>query len=295
MASNLVRWMRGRTHLPAPAAEAIEQLGQLAEQTPALREAAAIQVAIVREIYARPLALGAPELSPERAAAKRADGVPLLRGETLAFELPAVERLLLRLCQAIGPQLAEPAAAQRIAQAAQRGQFTLADLVRQAIDGEAGALHERAAELGLDGPLLGTLLRFCLLPGLSQLAGELAPGRGAPAWPHCYCPICGSWPLLAEQRGLEQLRYLRCGLCAAGWQADRQLCPFCGNRNHQRLGYQHIAGADHERAATCEECRGYLKVLASLAPLTPLELIVRDLATLPLDMIALERGYLAPS
>lgn len=87
---------------------------------------------------------------------------------------------------------------------------------------------------------------------------------------------------------------MRCGLCAAEWQADRIFCPFCGTREHERLGYLHVEGADHERAATCEQCRGYLKVLASLAPLAPLDLLVQDLATLHLDLIALERGYMAP-
>ncbi len=294
MASNLLSRLRGRAPLPAQVVAARERLGQLAEQHPALREAAAIQSAILQAAYDRPLALATPALMPEQLAAKRAEGVPLLHGEGLAPRPAAAEDMLLRLCAAAGPRLDRPTEAQALAAALRRGQLAPAELLRQALDGEANALHGQAAELGLNGQLLGTLLRFSLFPALTQLAAELAPKPGAAAWGHGYCPVCGSWPLLAEQRGLEQLRYLRCGLCAAEWQADRLRCAFCGTRDHEQLGYLHVEGAEHERAATCEQCRGYLKVLASLAPLAPLELVVQDLATLHLDMIALERGYMAP-
>ena len=48
------------------------------------------------------------------------------------------------------------------------------------------------------------------------------------------------------------------------------------------------------RAAICEECRGYVKMLATLGPLSPLHLLVADVATLHLDLIAAERGYAPP-
>jgi formate dehydrogenase maturation protein FdhE len=67
-----------------------------------------------------------------------------------------------------------------------------------------------------------------------------------------------------------------------------------GSRNHEDLGYLHVEGADQQRAITCEQCHGYVKVLASLMAIPPLELVVQDLATLHLDMIALERGYTPP-
>jgi hypothetical protein len=38
-----------------------------------------------------------------------------------------------------------------------------------------------------------------------------------PAWSHGYCPVRGAWPALAEARGLERARRLRCGRSAANW------------------------------------------------------------------------------
>jgi FdhE protein len=292
--NSIGRLLGRREQLPAEVADAIARLGRLAEATPALGQAAAIQGAILRAAYAQTARIGPLDIPPERAAEKRAAGVPLLHGEDVPIDMPAVEAALLRMCQAAGPHLERPGDASAIAGAIRRRQLPVADIVRQTLDGAAAELREQADEQGLNGQLFGTLLRFSLFPALTQLAAEQAPPHGAAAWDPGYCPTCGSWPLLAEHRGLEQLRHLRCGLCASEWPAERLRCPLCGSRDHADLGFLHVDGADHERAATCEHCRGYVKVVASLGALAPLDLVVQDLATLHLDMIALERGYVAP-
>jgi len=283
---------RRRQALPEEVAGALERLGQLAETSPALREAAAIQGIILRCVYEQPLQRVQFTIAKDRAVEKLHAGEPLLRGENVPLDLPAIEATILRLCQAIGGHVEDPNDPAAIATAIAHRDLAVAGLVRQALGGETAAIREQTAELGLNVDLLSALLRFSLFPALTRLSADLAELRGVTAWAQSYCPICGNQPLLGEHRGLEQLRYLRCGLCAAEWQVDRLLCPFCGTRDHAALGYLHVEDADHERAVTCEHCHGYLKVLASLAPLTPLELVVRDIATLHLDMVALERGYI---
>jgi len=186
------------------------------------------------------------------------------------------------------------AAADEIAAAIGQGALDVAELVQAVLEGRADAVRERAAALGLDDQLLCTLLRFSLFPALEQLAAQLAPLRALATWQHGYCPTCGSWPLLGEYRGLEQTRFLRCGLCATGWPLDRLLCPFCGCRDHQQLGYLHVEDDQQQRAATCGQCRCYNKTIATLGPIPPIELAVYDLATIHLDMVAIEHGYLAP-
>jgi FdhE protein len=289
--SAITNLFRRREPLPEDVTDALGRLGQLAETSPALREAAAIQGIILRTVYEQPRRAGQFSITKARAAEKLSAGVPLLRGEEPPLDIPVVEATILRLCQAIGKHVEDPNDASTIAAAIVQRDLAVATLVRQALDGETAAIREQAGELSLNGDLLSSLLRFSLFPMLTRLSAELAPLRDAAAWKQTYCPNCGGWPLLGEHRGLEQLRYLRCGLCGGDWQVDRLLCPFCGTREHADLGYLHVEGADHERAVTCEHCNGYLKVLASLAPLAPLDLVVQDLATLHLDMIALERGY----
>jgi FdhE protein len=274
-------------------ASALERLDRLAEDTPQLRDAVALQGAILRAVYADPPQAGALDLPRERAAEKIRSGVPLLRGEPVPLDVPAVERLMLRLCGVMRERGRTPGAAEEIAAAIRGRALSVVELVGAVLDGKAADIRAVAAELGLDGDMLCTLLRFSLFPSLAQLAADVAPLRTA-TWQQGYCPTCGSWPLLGEHHGLDQTRFLRCGLCATAWAMDRLLCPFCGSRDHQDLGYLHVEGQDQKRAVTCESCRGYVKVLASLTPIPPLELVVQDLATLHLDMVALERGYAAP-
>jgi FdhE protein len=275
-------------------AAALGRLDRLAEQSPPLRDAAAIQGAILRAIYRHPPPAGAFELDPDRARDKLRAGTPLLRDEHVPLDLLAIRALVLDLSRsAVGDQKLGPAA--EIAAAIEQGTLDLPMIVSAVLNGQADAIRERAAALGLDGELVCTLLRFSLFPALEQMAARLAPLRALIPWRQGYCPTCGSWPLLGEYRGLDQARYLRCGLCATEWPIDRMLCPFCGCRDHQALGYLHVEGDQQNRAATCEQCRCYNKTLATLAAIPAIELAVHDLATIHLDMVALERGYMAPT
>lgn len=284
---------RGEPARPEVAA-ALDQITRAAEANPPFADAASLQSTILRIIYASEPQVGSLALDPERAAAKLRGGTPLLRGERLPLQMLMIRELLIRLCHALRERQDVGRAASTIAGAVKRRALAVEALVADALDGRADAIQAQAEALDLDGEMLRTLLRFSLFPALVKLNAQLAPLRAAAPWPRGYCPACGSWPLLGEHRGLEQTRFLRCGLCASEWAVDRLLCPFCGSRDHADLGYLHVEGQDQRRAATCERCRGYIKVLATLVPIPPVELIAQDLATMHLDMVALERGYMPP-
>jgi FdhE protein len=156
-------------------------------------------------------------------------------------------------------------------------------------------LHDTARQVGCDPTLLVTLARFALFPGFAAAAEAAAPFRRGAAWEHGYCPVCGGPPLLGEFRGLDQSRFLRCGLCAASWEVPRQWCPACGNRDHEALGFLAKEGEEGRyRVATCDACRSGVKMLSTLSALPPLMLLVADAATLHLDLAAADRGYLCP-
>jgi FdhE protein len=163
------------------------------------------------------------------------------------------------------------------------------------LTGAADTLPGQLEAQGHPADLVMTLLRLALLPCLEQIATQLASWRAHQHWGHGYCPTCGAWPVLAEQRGLEQLRYLRCGLCASSWEMDRLLCPFCATRDHMLLGYFQVEGEEQkQRVATCDACQGYLKLRSTLTPLTTPQLLVEELALVHLDLIAMEKGYILP-
>lgn len=274
---------------PPPVAAALDALARLAESEPSLAEAAALQVALLRAAAAVPAFTVAVELAGSVAAEKLVAGVPLLRGEELAFDQDAMRAAFGRLAAAAQKQSVPDS--NRIVEAARRRDFDPAALAVAVIDGDPEPLTQSVERHSLPGDLTRTLLRWSLFGPLSTLAEQLAPLRAGAEWAHGYCPTCGSWPVLAEQRGLDQQRFLRCGLCATSWFSERLVCIFCGNRDHEQLSYLFVEGNEQHRVATCDECRGYLKVLNALTPIPAYELAVRDLATLHLDMVALERGY----
>lgn len=288
MAMSISRLFGRRDEPPPAVAEALAALARLGEEEPSLAEAAALQAALLTAAAAGPALVARLELNTNEAARKLASGVPLLRGEDLGLDPAGLRAVFGRLTTAA--QKHKIPGADDVAVALRRAALDPAALVGAVLDGDPQPLAGAVESLKLPADLTRTLLRWSLFGTLSDLAARLAPLRDGP-WGHGYCPTCGAWPLLAEQRGLEQQRYLRCGLCAGSWGSDRLRCPFCGNRDHTELGYLFLDGKEQQRAATCDSCHGYIKVLTSLTPIPPYELAVRDLATLHLDMAALERGY----
>jgi FdhE protein len=165
-------------------------------------------------------------------------------------------------------------------------------LLRGLVDNRSEVIRRTADELGTDPGLFGTLLRFTLFAGLTAVEAGAAPLRQGAVWDRGDCPTCGQAPLLAEFRGLDQSRHLRCGWCAASWEAARQWCPACGSRDHEALGYLAREGEeDRYRVATCDACKTGVKTLSTLSRLPPLMLLVADAATLHLDLAAADRGY----
>jgi FdhE protein len=281
---------------PAPhpeVAAALAELERLRQERPSLAAPAALLAELLPILYELQPTV-APALPPERAADRLAAGVPLLRGEDLALDAGALRRRWVGVCAAVARHQAGGAAT-ALAGAVKRGQLPVEGLAAAVLAGRIHEVHGRADALGLDAGLAATVLRFTLFPCLVSHNTVLAPLRAGAVWGRGYCPTCGSWPLLGEFRGLEQDRWLRCGLCAADWEFPRLACPFCDNRDHRRLAYLHVEGEESRRAATCEECRGYVKMIATLGPLSPTQLLVADLSTVYLDLALAERGQAVPT
>jgi FdhE protein len=275
---------------------AITALTHLAEAQPDLRQAAALQAAFIRAMYAAPAPVSLPPLTAEEAAVRLAGGMPLLHNLPLPCDAHHLRAVFLRLCEAACTvPHTETQLYQTLTTAVSQRHLDPWTLGYTLLTGAAQALPGQLEAQGHPADLVMTLLRLTLLPCFEQVATQLAPLRANQPWNHGYCPTCGAWPVLAEQRGLEQLRYLRCGLCADAWEVDRLWCPFCANRDHTLLGYLYVEGDEQkQRVATCDACQGYVKLRSALTPFTPLQLLVEELALLHLDLIAMEKGYLSP-
>jgi FdhE protein len=288
MASLLRKWLHGR---PPPSRQVADALAELAKFTqPALAPSREILRAVLPEIFLEPIRESTPTFDATSVHEKLASGVPLLRGTSVILEMESMRQRWLAVCAAVERQNND---ARAVAAA-----FTALDpsaLLAEVLASRPDAVHAQAELFQLDPALTATIFRLALFPVLAHMAAELAPLRRQSPWDHGNCPTCGSWPLLGEFRGLDQIRFLRCGLCASDWEFPRLCCPFCGQRDHRQLGFFHVEGEEnHYRAATCDECRGYVKMISTLTPLYESQLLVADLATLHLDLAAADRGYHVP-
>jgi FdhE protein len=223
---------------------------------------------------------------------------PLLSGATLTPDARLVRRWCRRLLETAA-EAGGPAAA--LARTARAGDEALAELLESGLEQDGARLSALAVRLGVEPEALAAVGSVAAVP-LLRACTERWRERVPAAWEHGYCPICGAWPTLAEARGLDRARRLRCGRCAADWPFAWLRCAYCGCDDHERVGSLVVVGSEgaearHQRMSleTCGNCRGYLKSITTLGATPADEVALLDLATVDLDVAVLGQGYRRPA
>ena len=89
---------------------------------------------------------------------------------------------------------------------------------------------------------------------------------------------------------------MRCGRCGDDWALASLHCPYCGATDHNKLGSLILEGeVESRKVDTCTVCHGYLKAMATLRALPATDIMLADLATVELDLVALDKGYQRPA
>jgi formate dehydrogenase accessory protein FdhE len=147
----------------------------------------------------------------------------------------------------------------------------------------AGDLQDRNASEQL-------LAWIYLQPYAEYLADhrETAVLNGTPST----CPLCGGKPIVGVLRseGDGAKKSLICMLCAHEWNFRRIYCPACGEEREPQMAFYSAPEIAHVRVDVCDSCHYYLKTvdLTKYGHAVP---VVDELATVPLDLWALEHGY----
>ena len=165
-----------------------------------------------------------------------------------------------------------------------------------AVNADGDRLEALARSLDIDPDALAAVAALAVMPLLQALRRRFGPLEAVdPHWHEGHCPICGGWPHLAEQRGLERTRRLRCARCGGDWVQPGIRCPYCGVVGHEsRAGLVSEQDGEARKVETCSACRGYLKSVSTLRAWDGDEVALIDLATVDLDLVALEREYERP-
>jgi FdhE protein len=213
--------------------------------------------------------------------AERENGAPALHGAVLHIDALRAKRLLRRLAELAGVRAS--------------GEMDARAAIRAAISRDERALAELAERCDASIDAFAVVAQVAAMPLLMEVESTLEP-HAASTWQRGYCPVCGAWPSLAEIRGIERERRLRCGCCSADWPLPLLHCPFCEELDHGRLGTLQPEGEEQLwRAERCETCHGYLKAVMTYGALSVRALVLLDLTTIPLDLVAQQRGYARPA
>ncbi len=273
----------------------IHQLRALAQSSPDLKQAARVYESILPLLRDADLHVTSIAMTQGEARAKLERGAPLLRDENLTLDEQAARALMIQLARAfesLRTSDERTAAARQIRLALEQGKLEMNALLPHVIAGDSAHIASLAERLQLDPGLLWTLAQNSVKPALRDWAKQLSPLVHDFKWSKGYCFICGTAASLGEFQGNDSAKHLRCGLCGADWSFNRLQCMYCGNDNHNTLGYLYPEEQREKlRVQVCENCKGYLKIFNAFDP-TPAEMLaVEDLATLHLDFIAQKHGY----
>ena len=238
-------------------------------------------------------------LPPRYLALKLERGVPALAGEPIPIPVQVLKPVLLDLCDALGKGGAGDAAS-HIRAHLDETRLDAGSLLSASLRRDQATIRTAAMHRGLAPDLVWLIAELAVCPFVHALQRALfaaaadSPVQGAlQQWNRGYCPLCGSWPALAEVAASH--RFLRCSFCAAAWELNVYACVYCGED-----GEKFVTAAPNEerldrRLELCQSCGGYLKAV-DVPELTPFPLLaITDLETMDLDMAAMERGYQRPS
>jgi FdhE protein len=225
--------------------------------------------------------------------------------------------------QPLGLYLAVVDAQERVFDRAQRDRPSLGDLAAYVVRAALPDVMEAAVAVGTETLREATLLRFheADLEGLIEawLAGDNCSGTDTflarastqpvlEALPELAaalhrdeqddrrCPRCGGLPQLAvfPETGealLTAQRTLVCSRCSNEWVMSRMTCVSCGETSGAKMPIlSDVDSFPHLRVDACEICRRYL-ITVDLRKDPRAVPIVDELAALPLDLVAAERGY----
>jgi FdhE protein len=277
------------------------RLAELTARRPDLAAAAALQetllgrmIGLSGRLSAESQATDMRALTPE-AITRLKQSVPALRGDAVKVPTRLLAPELTALCDA----LAEGGAgdpARHISAALQNGRIDPGSLLSASFRRDQAAIRSFGNHASLSPDLLWLVGELAVGPFAHTVQVNVFDDETARSarngWDRGYCPACGSWPAFAELTG--GTRHLRCSFCAAAWQPSVCRCVYCAEEGPAFS----LAAPDEEspawRLELCAACGGYLKSIEAASPSRyPLQ-AVDDMETTPLDIAAMNRGYLRP-
>jgi len=263
---------------------ALERIKKIKADRPVYQELMGFYEKIVKERdeYKKSLQLNQTPIPFEEhlAEVKFKEGFTLFEKEKLPFDYDLMKRYFTTLTAFVRERA--PEQANSIEKMVKKEEGGFEKLIMDSLKGDKAVTQN---------PLLTFLLNETINPVMESYASYFQDKIKEGIWTQGYCPLCGSKPFMGVLKGEEGKRYLICERCSSEWLFTRVKCPYCGNEDQKKLSYFVVEDDEVNRVETCEKCRKYIKIIDLRKINYSISYYIENIATLHLDMIALEKGY----
>ncbi len=288
--------VESRTRQPRAESREVVELKQLKARQPELGDAVDLHLALLdlqRRVLAR-TPMPWVEAAPEWLKQQHEEGRPLLRFSDLPLDWTEF-RLVFRQTADVLRRFGELEDGDYQAiQALSREGHTLEPLAVRWFNLAATpdvAPSEAAPRTAPLPASLDQVLGLAMRPFLERCAEVVQQRIDLTTWTRSHCALCGGEPDFAILTSGGD-RLLVCGRCTARWRFDPCACPFCLNAD-RRLLPSFSSRDGIYRLYACDACHRYIKAYDARQGGRPLMLALDQVATLPLDAAAIQRGYAA--
>lgn len=271
-----------------------EQIELLKKKFPAYKELLDFYGKIAEELYNAHPNIDVPPIHVKEDIKKIQikEGFPLINKIDFILDIPSSMKLFESLCQ-IGKIATSKMkkGIQKIEKAVKDGKLNREKLLENHFD--IDHQKEIIKKLALDKTILRFLIQMSIKPSVHVNVEKLKDQVDLKTWLKGYCPVCGSLPQMSELKG-EGQRYFLCSFCDFQWPGERLKCPFCENKDHNKLHYFYAEGQEVYRVDLCDKCNQYIKTIDSRKLDYEPDLNLEDVTTIHLDILASEKGFKKP-
>jgi FdhE protein len=239
-----------------------------------------------------------PSLSKEAAKKVLSEGFPLINCDQLKVKVGPLRAHLKDICNLLAEyETSEPGPVASFCKSENFKRLDLKTFVRRTVSQNGDYLKQLSGKTGVDENTLRFMGVTLARPLFELAAAQVKNGinENENVWWKNYCPVCGSEPFMAWIRKADNMRFLGCSLCGTEWKFDRVTCPYCNNKDHERLKFFYFHEGSPHRLYVCDACKRYIKCIDQRKTEVGQEinLSVEDMVTLYLDTLAREKGYVS--
>lgn len=218
-------------------------------------------------------------------------GIPLIQQTNLFFPDDPWREMALAVSRAIQagfPKLAEDM--ERLAEQITSGLIDAYGYFRPEEVPDEKRLKEWAEKIPMVPYALGVFINIMTGIILTERAREAAATIAPLSWNKGYCPVCGSFPMLAVTKEQGQ-RWLQCSQCSHEWTYPRIKCPYCEHENPKATNIYFVDSEKEEKAFTCDKCQKYLITINRPLPLRSIDPCITAIGLTHLDLLLQDKGF----